>query len=197
MREERWKRISLEHKEAGEGNRSDAEVLGVCHRPGCAVPDTGFAKTLIGQSALRRLAEVSGKEPRWLSDVRPVKFRGFDVSTQQSQGAVELEWDLVEKIIRFVAHVVPGNSGLLLSRSDLRALGATIDLRNDQLHLENPRTTLGLSTTPAGHYEIDLLNRTSGTAIVDSPSGTSGNTVKVLPKDGNTSQVFERDRPQP
>ena len=59
-----------------------------------------------------------------------------------------------------MAHVVPGNSGQLLSRSNLKAVGATIDLRNDQLQLENP---LELSTNPAGHYEIDLLNRTSGT----------------------------------
>ena len=50
---------------------------------------------------------------------RLVKFRGFDDSTQHSQGAEELEWDLGDKIIRFVAHVIPGNSGLLLSRSDL------------------------------------------------------------------------------
>ena len=70
----------------GRGNQSDAEVLGVCHRPGCAVPDAGCARTLIGQSALRRHVEASGKEPRWLSDVRPVKFRGFDDSTQHSQG---------------------------------------------------------------------------------------------------------------
>ena len=82
-----------------------------------------------------------------------------------------------------------GSPGLLLGRSDSKA-PQRINLRNDQLHLENPRTTRELSTTPAGHYEIDLLNRTSGTAIVESPSGASGNTVKVLTKDGNTSQVF-------
>ena len=62
------------------------------HRPGCA-------KTLTGQSALKRQVEVSGREPR--SHVRV-----FDDSTQHSQGAVELEWDLEEKVIRFVAHVV-------------------------------------------------------------------------------------------
>ena len=56
-----------------------------------------------------------------------------------------------EEILRFVAHVVPGKLELLLSRSDLKALGAMIDLRSDQLHLENLRTTLKLSTTPAGH----------------------------------------------
>ena len=32
--------------------RQDAEVLGVCHRPGCAVPDTRCPKTLFGRRAL-------------------------------------------------------------------------------------------------------------------------------------------------
>ena len=84
-----------------------------CHRPGCAVPDTGCVKTLIGRSALRPHVEASGKELRWISEVRPVRFRGFDDSVQLSQGAVELEWDLGGETVRFVAHVVPGNSGLL------------------------------------------------------------------------------------
>ena len=73
VREERWKRLSLKQKEAAEGHHSDAEVLGVCHRPGCA-------KTLIGQRALERRVEVSEKEPRRLSNVRPVKFRRLDDS---------------------------------------------------------------------------------------------------------------------
>ena len=87
--------------------------------------------------------------------------------------------------MRFVAHVVPGNSGLLLSQPDLKALGAVIDdLRDDQMHLENPRVTLMLSTTPAVHYEVGLLNRTREAAVVDSLDKTPGSTVKVIAKDG-------------
>ena len=71
-------------------------------------------------------------------------------STQHSQGEVELDWVLREKVIRFVAHSVSGNSAMLLSRSDLKALEATIDQRNDQMHLENPRTTLKLSIDSSG-----------------------------------------------
>ena len=40
-------------------------------------------------------------------NVRPVKFRGFDDSTQDSREAVGLEWDLGEKIIRFAAQWFP------------------------------------------------------------------------------------------
>ena len=118
------------------------------------------------------------------------KFRGLDDSTQHPQGAVELEWDVGDTVIRFVAHVVLGNSGLLLSRCDLEALGATIDLRNDQMHLENPRTTLKLSVTPAGHFEVDLLNMTRDAAEMDSLDESLGSTVKVSMKDGSTSPFF-------
>ena len=61
VREDRWERLALEQNEADEGNQTDAEVLGACHRPGCAVPDTVCGKRLIGQSALKRHVEVSGK----------------------------------------------------------------------------------------------------------------------------------------
>ena len=78
-------------KETDEGDHSDAEGLGVCHRPGCEVPDTGCALTPTGQSALKRHVEVSGKKPSRPSNVRPMKFSGFGDSTQHSQRAVELE----------------------------------------------------------------------------------------------------------
>ena len=61
-------------------------------------------------------------------------------------------------MIRFAAHVVPGNSGLLPSRLDLKALGANIHLQKDQLNLSNPDATPNLATTPSGHNGIDLLD---------------------------------------
>ena len=89
--EERWRRLSLEQKGTDEGDHSDAEGLGVCHRPCCEVPDTGCALTPTGQSAKKRHVEVSGKEPSRPSNVRPMKFSGFGDSIQHSQRAVELE----------------------------------------------------------------------------------------------------------
>ena len=115
-----------------------------------------------------------------------MKFRRLDDSTQHSQGAVELEWDLGEKVIRFVAHVVPGMWELLQSHSHLKALEATIDPRNDRMHLENPRATLKLSTTLAGHCEVDLHNRIKEAAGVGSLDKIPGSTLRVLTKEGST-----------
>ena len=148
-----------EQKEADD--ETDAEALGVCHRPGCAVPDTGCAKTRSGRSAHPALTGSSGAG-----------------------------WDLGEETIRFVAHVVPENSGLLLSCSDLKALEARIDLGSHQLHLENPKATVKLSTTPAGHYEIDLVNRAVEVATVDSCAGISGKHVEALARGGESPQRF-------
>ena len=77
VRADRWKRLALEQNEADEGNQTDAEVLGGCHRPGCAVPDTVRAKRLIGQSALKRHVEVSGKGPLWPFSRTPSDVQGF------------------------------------------------------------------------------------------------------------------------
>ena len=125
---------------------------------------------------------VEVREPRWLSDVRPVKFRRFDDRTKHSQGAVELEWDLGEKVVR-----------LLLSCSDLKALGATSDLRNDRMQLENPKTTRKLSTTPGGHNEVDLLKRTREVAGGwDHSIRYLGVPSRFSTKDRSTLQVFLR-----
>ena len=60
------------------------------------------------------------------------------------------------------------------------------------MHLENPRTTLKLSTTPAGQYEVDLLNRTRQAAGVDSLDKLPARNVKVLTENGRTLKVFLR-----
>ena len=98
----------MEQKVADEDDHSYAEILGVCHRAGCAVPDTGSAKTLMVQSAPKRHVE----EKSHVGFRTSAQFRGLNDCTQHSQGAVELEWELGEKTIHFVAHVVPRNSGL-------------------------------------------------------------------------------------
>ena len=139
------------------------------------------AKTLIGQSACSQApCGDQWKRAALAFERAPGKVHGIRRQRSASQGVVELGWDLGNKII--VAHVVPGNLGLLLSRSDPKPVGATTDLNNDPLQLESPRTTLEVSTTPAGHYENDFLNLNSEVAFVDSPSVIPENTVKVLAK---------------
>ena len=94
-------------------------------------------------------------------------------------GAVELDWHTGGKMIDLFrgSCVVPGNSGVLLSRRDLKAFGAKINLKKDQLRLSNPDATLDPATPPAGHYEIDVLDRPPKTVEVESDRGVQSMVV--------------------
>ena len=119
----RWRRLTQACQDSEMEEDPDAEVLGVCRCPGCAVPDAGCAKTLIDRLALDRHAAVAGIALRWLPGVSPVQFKGLDGFAQQSEGAVELDWYVGSDMIRFLNHVIPGNIGLLLSRTELSLCG--------------------------------------------------------------------------
>ena len=102
---------------------------------------------------------ATGTRARWLRDVKPMRFRGFDNSVQESAGAVELDWVIKNYIVTFVVYVVPGSAGFLMSKPDLKALGAAIDLETDSMYLKRLDIKIPLNETVAGHYEIDFLNR--------------------------------------
>ena len=97
-----------------------------------------------------------------LSDVAPVRFNGFDYSTQQSDGAVELQWCVRGKLTRFGVHVVPRNFGLLVSHPDLKGFGAKPELGPERdfeppmgLCWTSPRTWL-LSGISGGLAAVDI-----------------------------------------
>ena len=120
---------------------------------------TGRYKALIGEESLTRHEAATGKKARWLKDVKPMRFRGFDNSVQQSIGAVELDWTIKDYLVTFVVYVVPGSAGFLMSKPDLKALGAVINLETDSMYLKRLNVTIPLNETVAGYYEIDFLNR--------------------------------------
>ncbi|CAK0792131.1 unnamed protein product, partial [Prorocentrum cordatum] len=167
IQQERWKRLAHEMKEQQEDEYASVEkraaeegtVLGVTHADGCSVPDTGCCKSLIGEETLTKHEAATGKQARWLKDAKPMRFRGFDNSVQESVGAVELDWEIKNFIVTFVVYVVPGSAGFLMSKPDMKALGAALDLETDSLYLKRLGLTIPLSETVAGHYEIDFLNR--------------------------------------
>ena len=87
LKEERWKRLTLKQSEPDEGDQSDAEVLGVCHRPGCAVPDMGCAKNTDWSECSEAPCGSQVKGTALASHVRCVKCRGFDDSIQALAGS--------------------------------------------------------------------------------------------------------------
>ena len=127
----------------------------VCQRPGCAVP------TLIGRWAPDRHAAATGVRPRWLPDI---SLRSQCSTGENLNGAQ-------------AAHVAAGNSGL--SRSDLKAPSAQIDLQFGQLHLSSLRVTPNLATTPAGDYQMILLDHLRALSMSNSERDVQSSKVKV------------------
>ena len=89
-----------------------------------------------------------------------------------------------DKVISFITHVVPGNSGLLLSKRDMKDLGAVIDMGRNKMYLERIGKTVSLSETAAGHYELDL-------------QGVPGPTRKVRPQGPSTVCIEGEDADMP
>lgn len=158
IQQERWNRLKMDIEESESETTATACVYGVTHQPGCAVPDTGCATTLTGETTLKRHEEATSKKVQWKTGVPPVRFKGFDDNVQTSVGAVELEWRLDDKMIIFEVHVVPGDVGLLLSKPIVKALGTQIDLESDEMYLKRVGENVQMTVTPAGHYEVDLRN---------------------------------------
>ena len=75
------------------------------------------------------------------------------------------------------AHVAAGNSGL--SRSDLKASSAQIDLQFGQLHLSSLHVTPNLATTPAGDYQMILLDRPRALSMSNSEGDVQSSKVSV------------------
>ena len=76
-------------------------------------------------------AEATSQPPgraRRQAKRRWAELRAGDLSTER----VVAELD---ETVALVVYVVPGNSGLLISRPDCTALGAVMDLGTDELHL--------------------------------------------------------------
>ena len=108
---------------------------------------------------------------------------------------MELEWDLGEKTIRFCGTCASWKLGA--AAEPVRPESPWSHNRSEKMtnctgQVRKP--TLQLSTTPAGHCEIDLLSRNSGVAIVNSPTATPGNTLMVLARSGDTSHLFREGR---
>ena len=99
--------------------------------------------------------------------------------------AGELEWRMGGKTIHFGAHVAAGTSGL--SRPDLKAPSAQIDLQFGQLHLSSLHVTLNLATTPAGDYQMILLDRPRALSKSNSERDVQSSKVKVSELSGDPS----------
>ena len=69
-------------------------------------------------------------------------FRGFDSNGLRSIGVCELPWKVGSKEVVLTVHVVPGTTGLLISKPVLKELEAVIDMAAGTVHLRKLQATI-------------------------------------------------------
>ena len=109
--------------------KGDNAVLGVIHSDACSVPSAGCCASPLGAEASVRHGAATGRKAWRLKGAGPMRFGGFDNGAQTSGGTVDLDSVVMGyRHVAFVVRVVPGAAGFLMSKPDVKALGAAIDL---------------------------------------------------------------------
>ena len=135
----------------------------MCHDAGCAIPDTGCGKSVLGEKTLQAFCHLSKSTPEWIPGAKKLVFKGFGGYSQSSIGVCYILWRLPQNaVVKLRVHVVPGTVGFLISRPALKRLGAQWDMEKDTIYLAKLGISVPLGETQDGdHYEIDLLGRSS------------------------------------
>ena len=153
--------------------------------PGYAVLDSGCGRSIVGEhtlQAFRALWRENGvTQPKELPEMNSFRFGNGEQET--SQVAVEMPIHLAGKDGFVKAAVIRGHAPLLMSRTALKKLKATMDFDRDELHLFDDNLKIPMEVNEAGQYMIPVVLshvKTSGAAVVQeekTASAGDGNTV--------------------
>ena len=143
-------------------SKMDEVLLVSC--PGFGVLDSGCGRTIIGAQTLAAF-EAMLKERGHAKPVKRVHelhcFKYGNGETEKSVESVLLPAFLAGRSGQIKAAVVKGDAPLLISRSALKTLKATIDFDTDSLTLFGDRK-LPLQVNGAGQYMVNLLQPDHG-----------------------------------
>ena len=134
--------------------------------PGFGVLDSGCGRTIIGKATLlefERLWKQQGVViPQPVSEVHQFRFGNGHVETSTESVCIPV-W-LAGKRGSIRAAIVSGSAPLLISRTALKALQASIDFHNDELRVFN-EVVIPLKTNAAGQYVIQLMQDSSPSQV--------------------------------
>ncbi|CAK8994648.1 unnamed protein product, partial [Durusdinium trenchii] len=127
--------------------------------PGYAVLDSGCGRTIVGINTLRCFETLWRQRgwavPPWTEEIHQFKFGNGDIET--STHSVAMPVILASKRGVIKAAIIKGDAPLLLSRSALKALGATLNFEKDCLHVF--QQVVPLKTNSAGQYIVHLVGQ--------------------------------------
>ena len=113
-----------------------SEIL-LVSSPGYGVLDSGCGRTSVGRSTLKAFEKLwiqrGWSLPQPIAEVHQFKFGNGEVET--STVSIQMPVVLAQRKGVIRAAVIKGDAPLLLSRSALKTLGATLDFKRDCLHV--------------------------------------------------------------
>eukprot|EP00435_Cladocopium_sp_Y103_P056621 s837_g19.t1 len=136
-------------------------VVGLVSSPGYGVLDSGCGRTIIGANTLRefeRLWSQSGMPaPEFVSEMHQFKYGNGEVETSTKVVLMPVTLAGKRGIIR--ASIVQGDAPLLVSRTALKKLDASLDFARDTLKLFGQEVPLQVNL--AGQYVVHLIAEVS------------------------------------
>eukprot|EP00435_Cladocopium_sp_Y103_P051731 s413_g16.t1 len=135
-----------------------SEVL-LVSSPGFGIIDSGCGKTLIGQTTLNELFRMYQQRGVPLPKLRSQQnvFAFGNNHEEVSKCVVDLTVGINGRLGHVEAAVIQGPAPLLLSRTTMRSLGATLDFGHGTLSLHgSPAQTLEVNS--AGQFLINILD---------------------------------------
>eukprot|EP00435_Cladocopium_sp_Y103_P018812 s3028_g4.t1 len=137
---------------------TNTEVL-LVSSPGYGVLDSGCGKTIIGEQTLERFRELlvacGMTLPEFEEEIN--HFRYGNGQSEVSDKTVKLPVQLGGRKGALRAAIVKGKAPLLISRSALQTLRASLDFKDNVLTLFDDRVQVPLQVNEAGQYVVRLL----------------------------------------
>ena len=87
--------------------------------------------------------------------------------TAKIQGVCIIPAFISDRHVKIKTDVIDSEIPLLLSRNEMKNLGAKIDLKNDRAEIFGK--TVLINVTHSGHYSLPINNKTNKRASIDIP----------------------------
>ena len=141
--------------------------------PGFGIIDSGCGKTLIGQTTLNELFRLYQQRNIDIPQLKAQQnlFAFGNNHEEMSKYAVNLKVGINGRIGNVEAAVIQGPAPLLLSRSTMRSLGATLDFGQGTLSLKGSQPQ-PLEINSAGQFLINILDFPMSETLTCEPSAS-------------------------
>eukprot|EP00435_Cladocopium_sp_Y103_P017727 s923_g4.t1 len=149
--------------------------------PGFGVLDSGCGRTIVGESTLQEFEKlwrhqgVSLPDPS--TELHQFKYGNGEVET--SSKVIALPVCLAGRKGVIKASIVRGQAPLLVSRTALKTLGASLDFKNDTLQVFDQQVPL--QTNQAGQYIVDLMGSPADASAAHFSEVMSCSTTPSMP----------------